>query len=226
MNKKILASLIIIGILGFALGWGTYSYFSDTGYSYNNTFQAGTLNLQLEDADESYADNVYYTWNSPSNWAPGETVFAELNMTNVGSVGAKLVGIRGVDLEDGGLADVVLITEVWYSEGDPPVQYNVTDYYIGVFDADGDGNLTLREFVTSPHSMLFWEGGWPPTADYLKPDGANYQIFKLEFTFAPWAGNDYQGKWARFDLRVVAFQTHLQVTLLGKGDSCYGYGEA
>ena len=48
MNKKILASLIIIGILGFALGWGTYSYFSDTETSTGNVFTAGTIDIAVD----------------------------------------------------------------------------------------------------------------------------------------------------------------------------------
>lgn len=47
MNKKILASVFIIGLLALAVGWGTYSYFNDTEESTGNVFQAGTIDLAV-----------------------------------------------------------------------------------------------------------------------------------------------------------------------------------
>jgi predicted ribosomally synthesized peptide with SipW-like signal peptide len=47
MNKKILASIFVIGILALAMGWGTYSWFSDTETSTGNVFQSGTIDLTL-----------------------------------------------------------------------------------------------------------------------------------------------------------------------------------
>jgi predicted ribosomally synthesized peptide with SipW-like signal peptide len=56
MNKKILASIFVIGILALAMGWGTYSFFSDKETSTDNIFQAGTLDLKMWDG--SWKDNV------------------------------------------------------------------------------------------------------------------------------------------------------------------------
>jgi predicted ribosomally synthesized peptide with SipW-like signal peptide len=47
MNKKILASIFVIGILALAMGWGTISYYSDTETSTGNVFQSGTIDLIL-----------------------------------------------------------------------------------------------------------------------------------------------------------------------------------
>jgi len=47
MNKKILASIFVIGILALAMGWGTYSYYSDKETSTRNVFQSGTIDLAL-----------------------------------------------------------------------------------------------------------------------------------------------------------------------------------
>ena len=47
MNKKILASIFVIGILALAMGWGTYSYYSDKETSTGNVFQSGTIDLAL-----------------------------------------------------------------------------------------------------------------------------------------------------------------------------------
>ena len=80
MNKKILASLIIIGILGFALGWGTYSYFSDTETSTENTFQAGTLDLKVNDFDDPVGAVV-----TLDNMCPCQFEEVSVKLTNVGS---------------------------------------------------------------------------------------------------------------------------------------------
>jgi len=48
MNKKILASIFVIGILALAMGYGTYSYFSDTEKSTGNVFTAGTIDIAVD----------------------------------------------------------------------------------------------------------------------------------------------------------------------------------
>jgi predicted ribosomally synthesized peptide with SipW-like signal peptide len=47
ISKKILASIVVIGILALAIGWGTYSLFFDTETSKGNKFTAGTLDLKV-----------------------------------------------------------------------------------------------------------------------------------------------------------------------------------
>jgi predicted ribosomally synthesized peptide with SipW-like signal peptide len=42
MNKKILASIFVIGMLALAMGYGTISYYSDKEESTGNVFQSGT----------------------------------------------------------------------------------------------------------------------------------------------------------------------------------------
>jgi len=48
MNKKILASIFVIGLLAFAMGYGTYSFFSDTEKSTGNVFTAGTIDIAVD----------------------------------------------------------------------------------------------------------------------------------------------------------------------------------
>jgi len=56
INKKILTSVFMIGLLAFGLGWGTYSYFSDTEKSTGNVFTAGTIDITVTGEE--------YTWES------------------------------------------------------------------------------------------------------------------------------------------------------------------
>jgi predicted ribosomally synthesized peptide with SipW-like signal peptide len=75
MNKKILASIFVIGILALAMGYGTYSYFSDTETSTGNKFQAGTLDL----------GSVYVTTFPFVDVKPSEELVPfEISYTNIG----------------------------------------------------------------------------------------------------------------------------------------------
>jgi len=69
IGKKILVSVFIIGLVAFGLGYGTYSYFSDTAQSTDNILTAATYDIKLWGS--SWEDTVSGTW-SISNWAPGQ----------------------------------------------------------------------------------------------------------------------------------------------------------
>ena len=227
MNKKILASLVIIGILGFALGLGTYAYFFDTADSTGNTFTAGTLDLQVRDSDEGWGDSVSGTWCTPSNWAPGEYFEAWIEMRNIGSIGVTHIRVRGTNLEESvdGFADHIFLKTVIYSEywnyssntpGTTRNEYNITNAIIQYYgmDTNNDGKISLKEFITwcNTYSMLFFEGPWESGEPYLNPGGAKPQVLRLGFLFDPEAGNDFQGATASFDLQIWAAQSYEQTT--------------
>ncbi len=226
--KKILFTVMAV-VLCLGLMGAAFAYFSDTETSEGNTFTAGTLDLQLDDADEpwtSESGSVIATWTAP-NWAPGDPeVIAELSMRNVGSIGAKLVGIKGENLTSG-LADAVLLTTITYTENGSYLYANLIGYYTGVFDANADGKVTLREFVDSPYTACFWIGNPPSDAlpDYLPPGATRVESVKLGFTFPSDAGNEYQELSCSFDLRVTALQSFDQIELLGWGPASYGHGQ-
>lgn len=54
IKKKLLAGLIVIGLLTLTIGLGTYAYFNDTETSTGNVFQAGTIDLTLTGGFEFY----------------------------------------------------------------------------------------------------------------------------------------------------------------------------
>jgi len=62
MNKKILISLSVIGVVSTIAIGGTIAYFSDVKTSAGNTLTAGTLDLKIRDQDEFYRDGVTATW--------------------------------------------------------------------------------------------------------------------------------------------------------------------
>jgi predicted ribosomally synthesized peptide with SipW-like signal peptide len=84
MNKKILASIFVIGILALAIGWGTYSYFSDTETSSGNTFSAGTLDLKVDGKD-----NPLGAYFSVSDVKPGDSNSKGIVLSNSGTLAGK-----------------------------------------------------------------------------------------------------------------------------------------
>jgi predicted ribosomally synthesized peptide with SipW-like signal peptide len=84
ISKKLLASIVVIGILAFAIGWGTYSYFSDTETSSGNTFSAGTLDLKVDSKDDPLG--VYF---SVSDVKPGDSGSKNIVLSNSGTLAGK-----------------------------------------------------------------------------------------------------------------------------------------
>jgi len=84
ISKKILASIVVVGMLAFAIGWGTYSLFSDTETSSGNTFTAGTLNLKVDGKDDPLG--AYFT---VSNVKPGDSGSRNIELKNDGSLAGK-----------------------------------------------------------------------------------------------------------------------------------------
>lgn len=240
--QRILTALLTIALVVGAVAVGTAAYFSDTEETGSgNTFSAGTLDLNLQDASETWANGLTSTWVSPANWAPGDPeVNAWLDMRNVGSIGADLVSVRGGalteadngynDAEGAGsadnVADFIYVTTIRYTEGGVDLYGNLAGWYATAL-GDGIAPLTLRELAgPSAYSMVFWIGGWPPASDYLPASAARVETIWLGFTFDSNAGDAYQSDIASFAVTVTAVQDYSQITLLGKGPGlCYGISE-
>lgn len=75
--KKILMSLMAIALVIGLVGAGTIAFFSDTETSTDNTFTAGTLNIELGTSSWSAGFN---------SMKPGDTVTFTLPVNNVGSM--------------------------------------------------------------------------------------------------------------------------------------------
>jgi predicted ribosomally synthesized peptide with SipW-like signal peptide len=78
INRKILAGVFFIGLLAFGLGWGTYSYFSDTETSTGNVFTAGTIDIDVD------GDNPWTSTYSLDDMKPSQTGWIEFVINNVG----------------------------------------------------------------------------------------------------------------------------------------------
>jgi spore coat-associated protein N len=58
LNKKMLLSVLIIGVVATAAGAGTWAQFSDTETSSGNTLTAGTMDLQLSADGTTYTQGI------------------------------------------------------------------------------------------------------------------------------------------------------------------------
>ncbi|MBI2021770.1 hypothetical protein HYS93_02710 [Candidatus Daviesbacteria bacterium] len=92
MNAKIaMSGISILSAMAIVVG-ATYAYFSDSGTSSENVFTAGTLDMQLSNNNEGFADNVTATVGG-SNMAPGDTFNGDLFVKNSGSTNANHIDL-------------------------------------------------------------------------------------------------------------------------------------
>jgi predicted ribosomally synthesized peptide with SipW-like signal peptide len=205
-------------MLALAMGYGTYAYFTSTKTSAGNVFTTGTLNLQLADNDEGWGNGVTATWASPSGWAPGDNVTSSIYLRNTGSVAAEAVYAYWNNLVDNdGLSNVIEVT--WLSDS-TWIDHNSIGAFVTVFDANNDTKLSLAELV---YGRSYWNSTKTPypnqarfyadfeenyTTPVLQANAGNVFEIKMTYQFMETAGDEYQGKWATFDLTFAAWQHH------------------
>jgi predicted ribosomally synthesized peptide with SipW-like signal peptide len=82
MDKKILVSMMVIGLVAALAGAGLYALFSDTETSSGNYFSAGTLDLKV-DGKEDPDVPVYFELKDVK---PGDSDSVEIVLSNEGSI--------------------------------------------------------------------------------------------------------------------------------------------
>jgi predicted ribosomally synthesized peptide with SipW-like signal peptide len=117
--KKKLALLSATGIVGIGLitGGATYAIFTDSASNTNNTFVAGTINLdQTRDLGDTIPGPMFYSSTSDptgsypydqdgvelappgseavGGWAPGDYVLRAMNLFNSGTLDAKVTKLQ------------------------------------------------------------------------------------------------------------------------------------
>lgn len=81
-GRKLLLTLLIVGVIGSIAGIGTFSAFSDTTSNDNNSFAAGTVYITDDDAGAA----LY----SVTNQAPLDSVTNCINVTYLGTLDADV----------------------------------------------------------------------------------------------------------------------------------------
>ena len=81
MNKKILLSIITIGLVASLAGTGILAYFSDTETSVENVFTAGTIDISID----STGGQEVVTVEGALDLKPCQTGYTTTKITNVGT---------------------------------------------------------------------------------------------------------------------------------------------
>ena len=83
MKKRLILTTIIIGILAFGIGMGTFAYFTSQATSTGNVFAAGTLKIGAPNLEDN-AGFINFT-----NKQPGDVEVASLVVKNLGTLPFK-----------------------------------------------------------------------------------------------------------------------------------------
>lgn len=208
MTKKVLISLVIIGIVAvFAIG-GTIAYFSDTETSSGNTFSAGLwIDLQVGDDDPT-------TWKiDAGNILPGDSGDEEVLIRNIGTDNGYL-HITFANLVND---DVSCVEPEREAEGgdcgtDPGAGELAENLDILIYlDENGDNDFDLGT------DTLIYQG---KVKGILQGDLFNYFLtagaskdFRVEWSIDASVGNEVQSDKTDFD--IIFELTQIQKEIVG-----------
>ena len=203
MKNKIALTLASIGLIG-GLVAGTFAAFTSDATSDENTWQAGTLTLELSNDATNWFQSVIDTFDTPTNWAPGETSTDTLYMRNGGTINIgslDWIGNSYVESPAGGvdLGDEANVTSVTFGLIGTPI--DITASLVAAYDVlygDSDGALTLKELYTGLNADPY----------NLGPISGSPSEYALVVTtgFDSSAGNLYQGASVEIDWTFQASQ--------------------
>lgn len=200
MKKRLVLTLMLIGLLAFGAGLGTYAWFTSTATSTDNVFETGTLNLDVNNNNgEPFALNL----GTINNMQPGDlTDEVSVNIKNDGSLDLVWFG-KIILLGDTKLAEALYVEDMkmefldkdGYSDIWEPTDHFIHEgkgygTYANYYDTLIDNNMgviTLEKFLND-NAMGAGNG---VQMGALKPDFAYRLTFKLGL--AKKAGNEYQG---------------------------------
>ncbi|MCQ1528644.1 TasA family protein [Lutispora saccharofermentans] len=83
MKKKAIISLVLVAMLAFGIGAGSFAWFTSQATSADNVFEAGTLKIGVPNEGENTA------FITASNWAPNDSITQDLVVKNIGSLAYK-----------------------------------------------------------------------------------------------------------------------------------------
>lgn len=134
--KKILSSLLIIGVVASAAIGASVAYFSDTETSVGNKFTTGTIDIAV-DGENPWQET--FAWNDIK---PGKDFEIEINIKNTGENPLKLWKIiKNVVVSENGIVDP---EQEWYDEHNGGEPKNDIDSAI-VYEMYVDGNLAIAK---------------------------------------------------------------------------------
>lgn len=217
MNKRILISLSVIGLVAAIAIGGTIAYFSDTETSGRNVFTAGTIDIEIKDGDNGA---IWEGGFEMRDLKPCETAYINFVISNPGDNPVNIwKHIKNV-IPSGGIStepeqevggDTINDIDKWILYD---LSVKVTCPAAGCGDPKGSGwwqtiydeNVTVAGITSKDVflGMIPAEGTMKVTQSYhLKPE----------------TGNEYQGDEMAFDIEIYAEQLRGELTLNTKSES-------
>lgn len=215
--KKLFISALTISVVAGSVVLATNAYFSDTEVSTNNTFAAGTLQVDVNDnGSVGVFDMNLGTINA---MMPGDsTEEVSLLIKNTGTTNFAWFGYFDTANVSNGMDEAIYIksAKMEFLNPDGMGTWETMDhfidngigfgtygaYYTGLANSDPFHVVSMRTFNGSTNNMM--GAGYGVFMGALKP---NYS-YKLTFTLgmAPEAGNEYQASSMDLIYRVRATQ--------------------
>lgn len=134
MRRNIIISLVLIGLLAFGIGFGTFAYFTSQATSTNNTFTAGTMTI---DSPGTLTANL-----AVGNIYPGWSTSKTITVHNSGSLDFKyrisVQALTGNILYDGATPLQVSINGGTFKDID-----ELGNVELGTIAAGQDGTFTI-----------------------------------------------------------------------------------
>ena len=197
-RRRVLFTVVVIGLASAAAGAGTMAYFSDTETSANNNVTAGTLDLGgVSDAQIT-----------ATNAVPGDTVSGTVTSTYTGSVDAEIdiaialtepseTASNPTNLSATQFADNLNVATATVNVGTASENLVTSG-----MDTNTDGNVNLTEFqADSPFDAV--TGTNATNNDQV--------TFTLELEFLPGTGNDAQADGVNVEVAITAEQPEADV---------------
>jgi len=203
--KKLLMSVLVIGVTFAMLGAGTFSYFDDTETSTGNTFSAGTIDIYLDPAGGQPVATV----EGDLDLKPCQTGWIDITVYNDGTNECDVwKHLFDVVCEENGIVEP---EQDYYDDFPDSVNWKISDWitydmYVTIYDASG---------------AIIWEG-WiieereqlniTPTIEcnwiylgVIPPGGYMYveQSYHLQAEVGNWAQSDIM----TFSIEFFAQQT-------------------
>jgi len=202
MNKKILISLSIIGLISAMVIGGTWAYFSGTTASTGNTFGSGLMEFRI-----ARPGSTNHTIFNVSNLKPGQVVEGYIGVVNDSTENLDMKWKAWISGWDTGTLDSVLDVRITLH----PMGYDYDDFTAAGYTIAGPDNHEVTDWthihnLTSGNTILAW--------DYACCEGCVDEpfrvkwaaIYKIEIKMQETAGNAYQNQSFTGDINFYATQ--------------------
>lgn len=206
--KKLLLSVLTIGLVASVAFGATRAFFSDTATSTGNTFSAGTMEFRIARPGETN-HRVF----NVSNLKPGQVVSGYLVVVNDSTAGLDMKWKAWVSGWDSGILDNVLEVKITGRPTDYAPALNPKYTIAGPFGgypvtrwSDGTPRWISIHDLGSGNTILAWnyDCDAPSPDEPFRVDWAG--VYKIEVRMQESAGNYYQNTSFTGDLNFYATQ--------------------